>query len=231
VIDTRFEFEGHELVLIDTAGLRRRGSIEKGVEKHSTIRARKALERATIALVVFDLSEGFTAQDSHVVGYALEATRGVIVVANKWDLVKDGEWTREDWERRLRWKLKFAPWISLRFVSAKNGEGIGDVLAEAVRIGEERKRRIETGELNQVIRRAVAERPPTTPSKGKRMKLLYVTQAEIDPPTFVFFVNDPSMAHFSYRRYMENVIRRRWGFDGTAIKLVFRGRSDEVPED
>jgi GTP-binding protein len=103
------------------------------------------------------------------------------------------------------------------------------MLEEAVRIGAERKRRVETGELNQVIRRAVAERPPTVPSKGKRLKLLYITQAEIEPPTFVFFVNDPTLVHFSYRRYMENVIRRRWGFDGTAIKLVFRGRSDEVP--
>jgi GTP-binding protein len=179
--------------------------------------------------VVFDLSEGFTAQDSHVVGYALDAARGVIVVGNKWDLVREREWTQGDWERRLRWKLKFAPWISVRFVSAKEREGIRDVLQEAVRIGEERRRRIDTGELNQVIRRAVAERPPTVPSKGKRLKLLYVTQADIDPPTFVFFVNDPALVHFSYRRYMENVIRARWGFLGTAIKLVFRGRSDEVP--
>jgi len=231
VIDTPFEFEGHRLVLIDTAGLRRRGAIEAGVEKHSTLRARRALERAEIALVVFDLSEGFTAQDAHVAGFALDAARGVIMVANKWDLVRDGEWTREDWERRLRWKLKFAPWVSLRFVSAKEGEGVDDVLAEAVRIGAERRRRVETGELNQVIRRAVAERPPTVPSKGKRLKLLYVTQAEVAPPTFVFFVNDPSMVHFSYRRYMENVIRRRWGFQGTAVKLVFRGRSDDVPDE
>jgi GTP-binding protein len=178
---------------------------------------------------VFDLSEGFTAQDAHVIGYAIDAALGLIVVANKWDLVRDGEWTQEDWTRRLRWKLKFAPWVSLRFVSAKEGEGITEVLEEAVRIGAERQRRVDTGELNQVIRRAVAERPPTVPSKGKRLKLLYITQAEIDPPTFVFFVNDPTLVHFSYRRYMENVIRRRWGFDGTAIKLVFRGRSDEVP--
>jgi len=229
VIDTPFSFDGEELVLIDTAGLRRRGAIEAGVEKHSTLRARRALERAEVALAVFDLSEGFTAQDAHVVGYAIDAALGVIVVANKWDLVRDGEWTREDWARRLRWKLKFAPWVSLRFVSAKEGEGVREVLAEAVRIGTERRRRIETGELNQVIRRAVAERPPTVPSKtGKRLKLLYVTQAEVSPPTFVFFVNDPALVHFSYRRYMENVIRRRWGFEGTALRLVFRGRGDEV---
>ncbi|MEX2226922.1 MAG: ribosome biogenesis GTPase Der [Dehalococcoidia bacterium] len=230
VIDTPFEFESRRLILIDTAGLRRRGSIEAGVEKHSTLRARRALERAEIALAVFDLSQGFTAQDSHVVGYALDAALGLIVVANKWDLVRDGEWAREDWERRLRWKLKFAPWVSLRFVSAKDGDGIEAVLKEAVRIGNERRKRVDTGELNQVIRRSVAERPPTVPSKGKRLKLLYITQAEVAPPTFVFFVNDPTLVHFSYRRYMENVIRRRWGFQGTAIKLVFRGRTEEVPE-
>ncbi len=226
-IDTPFVFEGEELVLIDTAGLRRRGSIEKGVEKHSTLRARRALERAQIAICVFDMTENFTAQDAHVIGFALDASRGVIVVANKWDLVRDGEWTQEDWERRLRWKLKFASWISIRFVSALEGEGISGVLAEAVRIGEERQHRVETGPLNQALRRAVAEKPPPAPPKGKRLKLLYVTQAEVDPPTFVFFLNDASQVHFGYRRYMENVIRRNFGFTGTAIRLVFRGRSEE----
>jgi GTP-binding protein len=229
-IDTDFTFEGEPLVLVDTAGLRRRGAIEPGVEKHSTMRARRALERAQVALCVFDLSESFTAQDAHVIGFALEAARGIIVVANKWDLVRDQEWTQEDWERRLRWKLKFAPWISIRFVSAIEGEGITELLAEAVRVGKERRRHVETGPLNQAIRRAVAEKPPPTPSKGKRIKLLYVTQAEIDPPTFVFFLNDASAVHFSYRRFMENVIRRNFGFTGTAIKLVFRGRSDDMQE-
>lgn len=226
-IDTPFTFDGRPLVLIDTAGLRRRGAIEPGVEKHSTLRARRALERAEVALCVFDLSEGFTAQDSHVVGFALEAARGVIVVANKWDLVRDGEWTQEDHERRLRWKLKFASWISIRFVSAVEGSGINELLAEAARIGDERQRHIETGPLNQAIRRAVAQKPPPTPSKGKRIKLLYVTQAEVNPPTFVFFLNDASEVHFSYRRYMENVIRRSFGFEGTAVRLVFRGRTTD----
>ena len=227
VIDTPFVFNGQPLVLVDTAGLRRRGAIEPGVEKHSTLRARRALERAQIALCLFDLSEEFTAQDAHVVGYALDAARGIIVVANKWDLVRDGEWTKEDWERRLRWKLKFAPWIPIRFISAVERTGIDEVLAEAVRIGEQRQRHVDTGALNQVMRRAVAEKPPPTPSKGKRIKLLYVTQAEVDPPTFVFFLNDASAVHFSYRRYMENVIRRHFGFEGTSIKMVFRGRNEE----
>ncbi|HEY7801290.1 MAG TPA: ribosome biogenesis GTPase Der [Dehalococcoidia bacterium] len=224
VIDTPFSFEGKQLTLIDTAGLRRRGSIEAGVEKHSTLRARRALERADVALCVLDLAEGFTAQDAHVVGYALDDFKGVIIVANKWDLVRDGEWTQEDFERRLRWKLKFASWVAIRFVSALERIGIADVLAEAVRIGEERTRRVETGALNQAIRRAVAQKPPPAPAKAGRLKLLYVTQAEIEPPTFVFFLNDPTRAHFGYRRYMENVIRRNFGFAGTAIRLVFRGR-------
>jgi GTP-binding protein len=227
VIDTQFVFEGKPLVLVDTAGLRRRGSIERGVEKHSAMRARRALERAQVALCVFDLSEGFTAQDAHIIGYALDDATGVICVANKWDLLRDGEVTQRDIERRLRWKLKFAPWISIRFVSARDGTGIAEMLAEAVRIGDERRRRIDTGQLNQVVRRAVAEKPPPVPSKGKRLKLLYVTQAEVDPPTFVFFLNDASIVHFSYRRYMENVIRRNFGFEGTAIRLVFRGRTEE----
>jgi GTP-binding protein len=226
-IDTPFTFVDRGLVLVDTAGLRRRGSIEPGVEKHSTLRARRALERAQVALCVFDLSESFTAQDAHIVGYALEAFRGVVVVANKWDLVRERDWTQEDWERRLRWKLKFAPWISIRFTSAKDGIGISEVLAEAVRIGDERKRRIDTGVLNHALRKAIAEKPPPAPSKGGRLKLLYATQAEVDPPTFVIFLNDPTRAHFGYRRYIENVIRRHFGFEGTAIRLVFRGREAE----
>jgi GTP-binding protein len=226
-IDTPFIFGDRRLVLIDTAGLRRRGAIEAGVEKHSALRARRALERAQVALCVFDIAQGFTAQDAHVVGYALEAARGIVVVANKWDVVRDREWTQEDWTRRLRWKLKFAPWIPIRFASALEGTGIDDVLAEAVRIGDERLRRIDTGELNQAMRRAVAEKPPPTPSTGRRIKLLYCTQAEVDPPTFVFFLNDASAVHFSYRRYLENVIRRQFGFAGTSIKMVFRGRNEE----
>ena len=228
VIDTPFVFEGQQLVLIDTAGLRRRGSIEPGVEKHSTLRARRALERAQVALCVFDISEGLTAQDTHVIGYAIDAARGIVVVANKWDLVRDGERTQEEWERRLRWQLKFASWLSIRFISARDGEGIRELLAEAARIGAERQRRVDTGALNQALRRAVAEKPPPTPSKGKRIKLLYVTQAEVEPPTFVFFLNDASAVHFSYRRYMENVIRRNFGFAGTAVKLVFRSRNEDA---
>ena len=226
-IDTPFEFEGRQLVLVDTAGLRRRGAIEPGVEKHASLRARRALERAGIAICVFDLAEGFTAQDAHIIGYALEAFRGVIVAGNKWDLVREGAWDRQEWERQLRWKLKFAPWAEIAFVSAQEGSGVRELLAAAARIGDVRRQRVDTGPLNQVVRRAVAERPPPTPTKGRRLKVLYVTQADVEPPTFVFFMNDASLVHFSYKRFLENVVRRTFGFQGTAIKMVFRSRTPD----
>lgn len=223
-IDTAFEFRGEPLVLVDTAGLRRRGHIRRGVEKHATLRARGALERADVALVVFDAREGFTAQDAHIAGYAIEAHRGLILVANKWDLM--GDTSRPEFERRVRRRLRFAPWAALAIVSAKESSGIGEMLAEVVRVGEERERRVDTGRLNSVLRQAVAEHPPPPTVRGKRPKLLYVTQPEVSPPTFVFFVSDASALHFSYRRYIENVIRGAFGFEGTALRLVFRGRRE-----
>jgi GTP-binding protein len=222
-IDTAFEFRGEPLVLVDTAGLRRRGHIRRGVEKHATLRARGALERAGVVLAVFDAREGFTAQDVHVAGYAIEAYRGLVLVANKWDLM--GDTSRAEFERQVRRRLRFAPWAALAIVSAKEGSGIGEMLAEVVRVGGERKRRVETGRLNSVLRGAVAERPPPT-VRGRRPKLLYVTQPEVSPPTFVLFVSDASALHFSYRRYIENAIRGAFGFEGTALRLVFRGRRE-----
>jgi GTP-binding protein len=230
-IDTPFTFEESALVLIDTAGLRRRGRIERGVEKHSALRARRAIERAQVALCVFDLAEGFTAQDAHVVGYALEAARGVIVVGNKWDLVRERQWDPQEWEHFLRRRLRFAPWASVRFVSALERTGIPALLAEAVRIGDERGHRVETAELNRVLRRAIASKPPPAPPKGGRTKLLYATQTDISPPSFVLFVNDAALVHFGYRRYIENIIRAAFGFEGTAIKLVFRGRTGADQEE
>jgi len=223
-IDTSFEFEGRPLVLVDTAGIRRRGRIQRGVESHATLRARRALERGDVALVVFDAGEGFTAQDAHIVGYALKAHKGLVLVANKWDLMGDA--SRDEFERRVRRRLRFAPWASLCIVSAKEGTGIQEMLGEVLRIGEERMRRIDTGQLNVVIRRAVAERPPPSARRGRWPKLFYATQAEVSPPTFVFFASNAGEIHFSYRRYLENVLRRAFGFEGTALRLVFRSRRE-----
>ena len=224
-IDTAFEFEGRSLVLVDTAGIRRRGRIQRGVESHATLRARRALERGDVALVVFDAVEGFTAQDAHVAGYALEAHKGLVLVANKWDLM--GDTSRDEFERGVRRRLRFAPWASLYIVYAKEGTGIREMLGEVLRIGEERMRRIDTAQLNVVIRRAVAERPPPSARRGRRPKLFYATQAEVSPPTFVFFASNAGEIHFSYRRYLENVLRRAFGFEGAALRLVFRSRREE----
>lgn len=225
-VDTPLLFEGKPVILVDTAGLRRPGKQGKGIERHAALRSRRAIERADVAFAVFDLSEGFTAQDAHIVGYVLEAAKGLVVVGNKWDLVRDVEGvTRERIAQAVRARLRFVPWASLAIVSALEGTGVRELLTEAWRIREERKRRVDTGPLNQTIRRAIAERPPPS-VRGKRAKVLYVTQPEVDPPTFVFFVNDPAAVHFSYRRFLENTIRRAFGFDGTAIRLVFRGREE-----
>ncbi|MBI4571306.1 MAG: ribosome biogenesis GTPase Der [Chloroflexi bacterium] len=222
-VDTPFELEGRALVLVDTAGLRRPGKVAEALEHHATLRARHALERADVALVVCDASAGLTAQDVHIAGMAVKARTGVIIVANKWDLVD--LMSPADAERDARRRLKFAPWVSFRITSAKEGTGIRELLAEALRLCDERQLRIETGPLNALVQRAVVEQPPPL-VKNRRLKLLYVTQAEVAPPTFVFFVNDAALVHFSYRRFLENLIRRQYGFDGVAIKLAFRSRKE-----
>lgn len=224
-IDTPFEFAGQHLTLVDTAGLRRRGHITPGVERHSALRARRALERADVGLVVFDASEGVTAQDAHIAGYVVEASKGLLLVANKWDLVAAST-DRAEFERAARRVLRFVPWAPLRIVSALRRTGIEGLLEEAVRVGNERRKRIDTSRLNRVLRAALADRPPPS-VKGRRARVYYATQAGVAPPTFALFVNDAALVHFSYRRYLENVIRRHFGFEGAALRLVFRSKGEE----
>lgn len=222
-VDTLFVYRDKPLVLIDTAGIRRRGRVERGVEKYSVMRAREAIERCDIAVLVMDAEQGVAAQDLHVAGYVVEATKGMIVAVNKWDLMEDNEEARIAFAKRVLRRLRFTPWAPLAFVSAKEGLNVGGLLELAVEIGETRSTRIPTAEVNSVLREAVAANPP--PSPGRRhMRIKYGTQASIRPPTFVFFANDASLLHFSYRRYLENVLRKRFGFEGTAIKLEFRSR-------
>ncbi len=224
-IDITFHYGQQDLVLVDTAGIRRRGRIQGGVEKHSVLRAQEAIDRGDVALLVTDASEGLTAQDAHIAGYVVEAVKGLVVAVNKWDLMpSDGE-TRAAFVKTVRARLRFLPWASLCFVSAKEGTGIGELLDAAMAAGATRDQRIATAELNAVMRKAVAAHGPPS-VRGQRLKMLYVTQAQTRPPTFVFFVNEPSLLHYSYRRYLENSIRRAFGFQGTAVKLVFRGRSE-----
>jgi len=222
-VDTPFVYRDKPLVLIDTAGIRRRGRVERGVEKYSVMRARQAIERCDIAVLVMDAEQGVAAQDLHVAGYVDEATKGMIVAVNKWDLMEDSEEDRDAFASRVLRRLRFTPWAPLAFVSAKDGLNVEGLLELAVEIGETRSLRIPTSEVNSVLREAVAANPPPSPGRWQ-MRIKYGTQASIQPPTFVFFANDASLLHFSYRRYLENVLRKKFGFEGTAIKLEFRSR-------
>lgn len=226
-VDTMIQHKGKSILLVDTAGIRRRGKIEQGIEKYSVIRAVQAVERADVAALVIDTSEGITAQDTHVAGYVLEAAKGMLVVANKWDLVTKDTNTTDEYTRELRYALKFADYVPIIFTSAITKQRVGRILELALDIAVERKKRIATAELNSAMQEAFAVHPPPVASRGGRLKLLYATQAGIEPPTFVFFVNDPKLLHFSYQRYLENQIRAKWCFHGTAIRLVFRARSEK----
>jgi GTPase len=226
-IDTALEWGRSQIVLIDTAGIRRRGKVASGpaAERFSTLRALKAIGRADVAVLVIDAVEGLTAQDAHVAGYVVEEGRGLVVAVNKWDLVEDKtDRTFDqyvDWIRNETPFLDFAPIVS---ISAKTHQRVGKVLELAVDIWGERRKRVPTGELNRVLR-AATERQEPPMVKGRRPKIFYGTQAAIAPPTFVFFANDAASVHFSYRRYLENRLRDEFGFDGTPIKLIFRDRS------
>ena len=226
-IDTRLAWGRSEVVLIDTAGIRRRGKVASGpaAERYSTLRALHALSRADVAVLVIDAVEGLTSQDAHVAGYVVEEGKGLVIAVNKWDLV--AEKTDKTFDKYIEWIrnevpfLDFAPIVS---ISAKTGQRVGRVLEEAIDIWGERRKRISTGELNRVLM-AATERTPPPPVRGHRPKLFYATQAAVAPPTFVFFASDASSVHFSYRRYLENQLREKFGFDGTPIRLVFRDRS------
>lgn len=224
-IDTPFEYGGQRLVLVDTAGIRRRGHIDRGLETHAVLRARQAVERADVALLVLEAPSGVTAQDTHIAGYVLEAFCGIVLVANKWDLVGGNGSNRREFEGFARHRLRFASWAPLCFVSALERTGLPALLEHGLRVGQERRRRIPTGELNALVGRAMAEKPPPT-SGSRRPKFLYVTQAAVAPPTFTFFVNDASLIHFSYRRHLERVLREAYGFQGSPLKLVFRSRRE-----
>jgi GTP-binding protein len=224
-VDTPFVYEGHPMVLIDTAGIRRPGKVEKGIEKYSVMRARDAIERCDIAIVLLDASDRLAAQDMHIAGHVVDAHKGMIVAYNKWDMIEDTENTRARFTRRAVNRTKFAAWAPIAFISAKNGLNIEGLLDLAVEVGEARSVRIGTAEVNKALREAVAAHPP--PSGGRTaLRLKYATQADIRPPTFVIFANDAKLVHFSYKRYLENHFRKRFGFEGTAIKLQFRSRAD-----
>ena len=225
-IDTAIEIDGEPLVLVDTAGIRRRGAIERGVERYSVLRSLKAIDSADVAVVMTDATEGYTSQDAHVVGYVLEAGKGVVLVINKWDVVDKDEKTADEWLRRLRREAPYLAWADIVFAAAKTGQRVDRILREALRVAQERYRRVPTGDLNRLVADAVREHPPAH-VRNRQPKVLYATQVAVAPPTFVIFVNDPELIHFSYKRYLENRIRAEYGFLGTPIRLIFRKRESE----
>ncbi len=221
-IDTAIRYHGQDIVLIDTAGIRRRGRIAPGIEKYSVLRALKALSRADLALLLIDASQGVTEQDAHVAGYILEQTLPIIVLVNKWDAVAKDTHTMAQYETYVRDQLKFMSYVPILFISALTGQRVNTVLPTVIRIHQARQTRLSTSEINDIIREATARHSP--PSKwGKKLRIYYGTQVSTTPPTFILFVNDPRLVHFSYHRYLENQIRRRYKFEGSPLRLVFRG--------
>jgi GTP-binding protein len=222
-IDTELAHDGHELVLVDTAGVRRRGRIEVGVEKYSVIRALRAIRRSDVVLLVIDAGEGLAAQDAHLAGYVAEAGRGCVLVANKWDLVDKDPDSVKAFDAAVREHFKFMPWAPLARVSALTKQRVTRPLDMALEAYGQRRRRVPTAELNRVVQRAIEQHAPPS-RRGRRFKVYYATQAETEPPTFVFFVNDVQSVPTGYDRYLENRLREAFGFAGTPLRIRFRGR-------
>jgi len=223
-LNTLLDFGGQSVILIDTAGIRRRGRWGRGVERYSVLRALRAIDEADVALLVLDATELLTSQDEHIAGYIQQAAKGVIIVVNKWDLAENKDMVESN--RYISKKLKFLSYAPLVYTSAKFGQGLDRVMPQAFQVYEERQKRVPTAEVNNLVQEAVAAH--NLPRKGKKqLKILYATQAEVSPPTFVFFVNDPALIHFSYRHYLENRLRQSFGFAGTPLRLVFKTRGEQ----
>ncbi|MCX6000731.1 MAG: ribosome biogenesis GTPase Der [Chloroflexi bacterium] len=227
-VDTTLIYGGEKVTLIDTAGIRRRGRVDPGVEQYSVMRAQRAIERADVALLLADASEGITAQDMHILGYIRQALKGAILAVNKWDLVPSER--ESHWTELVSQKARFMPYIEILFISAKTGYGVSRVLPTAKTVYAERLRRPAPSSLSDVIREATSTHLP--PKKGKRKLMIFrVAQTGVNPPTFEFSVNDTTLVHFSYRRYLENRLRQSFGFRGTPLNLVFKNRSQPVDVD
>jgi len=225
-LDTSMTYMGHDITLIDTAGIRRPGSVQPGIEKYSVIRAVSAVNRSDIALLVVDASELAAAQDAHIAGLAWDVCRGLIVVINKWDLMdRDAWWSRERAVAKVREKLHFMPYVPVVFTSALNRRGITGLMQTALEVWRERLRFVPARELQYVLADAMAAHAPPV-GKGKRrhnrLHISRLRQVDVNPPTFLFTVDNPSLVHFSYQRYLENKLRASFGFDQTHLRLLFR---------
>ncbi|MEE9491430.1 MAG: ribosome biogenesis GTPase Der [Dehalococcoidia bacterium] len=220
-IDTVFKYDGESVLFIDTAGIRRRGRVEGGIERYSVMRSLRAISRADVAILVTEAAEVITAQDAHIAGYIHQALKGMVLAVNKWDLASELEIDAAACTTEILQRLKFFPGIPILFVSAQFGSGVDQVLPAAKNISLDRQKRLPTALLNEEVGRILAAHSPPS-VRGRQLKVSYVTQAEVNPPTFVFFVNDPKLLHFSYQRYLENKLREAFGFSGIPLKLVFK---------
>lgn len=225
-IDTPFTYEERNYVLIDTAGIRRKKKIAEVTENYSVIRSFRAVDRADVVLMVIDATEGVTDQDKRIVGYAHEQGKGLILIINKWDLITKDDKTINKFEKKIREELAFVGYAPTQFVSAKTGQRINKIMELVEFVAEQTSRRILTSTLNSQVREWVHLNPPPS-DKGRRLKILYATQQGVQPPTFIFFVNDPELVHFSYRRHLENQLRKNFGFEGSPIRLIMRKRDKE----
>ena len=225
-IDTTIRHKGKEYVFIDTAGLRRKSKIKEELEKYSIIRTVTAVERADVVLIVIDATEGVTEQDAKIAGIAHDCGRGVIIVVNKWDAIEKDNKTVKEYEHKVRLVLSFMPYAEIMYVSALSGQRLPKLYDVIENVIENQTLRVATGVLNEIMMEAVAMQQPPS-DKGKRLKLYYITQVSVKPPTFVVFVNDKELMHFSYLRYLENRIRDAFGFHGTSLRFFVRERKEK----
>ena len=222
-VDTQLMYENELLTLIDTAGIRRRGRIDPGVEKYSVLRSLKAIERSDVALLMVDATSGVTAQDAHIAGFILDAWKSTVVLVNKWDAIPKDTYTMDEFTKHVRQELNFLDYVPVLFISALTGQRVNQVLPLALRVQEQRLVRMATSRINQVLQKAQDQHAAPSHA-GRQLKIYYGTQVRSDPPTFLLYVNDPTLVHFSYQRFLENRFREANSYLGTPIRLVFRAR-------
>ncbi|NMC45485.1 MAG: ribosome biogenesis GTPase Der [Chloroflexi bacterium] len=223
-VDTRMEFEGMPVTLIDTAGIRKKGKIDQGVEKYSVIRSMRAIERCDVALLLIDASDEISAQDTHIAGYILEKWKSTIVVVNKWDLIEKDSYTMDEYTKKIRAALNFVDYVPVIFISAFTGQRVNKVLPLALQVQEDRLAHVGTGSLNRILMKAQDQHSPTSKT-GRILRIYYGTQVHTAPPTFMLYVNDPQLMHFTYLRFLENQLRMTFPYIGTPIRFVLKKRS------
>ena len=224
-MDTRVQYDGKDYIFIDTAGLRRKNKIREDIERYSIIRAIAAIERSNVVVVMIDATEGITEQDAKITGIAHERGKGIILAVNKWDAISKDDRTIYEFQRKIDQVLSFASYALTVFISVKTGQRVSRLFDHIDTVIQNQNLRVGTGVLNEIMAEAVAMQQPPT-DKGKRLKLFYITQVSVAPPTFVVFVNDKELMHFTYVRYLENRIRDAFGFKGTSLRFIVRQRQE-----